>query len=106
MKEYGQDVVLPGMKFAVKDPPGAIAHIKAAEPLANEATELKRLKLAIAANIVNDEVKKNGFGAIDQARMQRAIAQVAQSFQLEKTPPVEQVFTSAYLPASAARKLE
>ena len=98
--------VTAGMKFAVKDPPGAIAHIKAAEPLANEATELKRLKLAIAANIVNDEVKKNGFGGIDQARMQRAITQVVQSFQLEKTPPVEQVFTSAYLPAPAARKLE
>ena len=98
--------VTSGMKFAVKDPQGAITHIKAAEPLANEATELKRLKLAIAANIVNDEVKKNGVGGIDAARMQRAITQVVQSFQLEKTPTVEQVFTSAYLPAPAARRLE
>lgn len=98
--------VTSGMKLAVKDPQGAIAHIKAAEPLANEATELKRLKLAIAANMVNDEVKRNGFGAIEPARMQRAIAQLVQSFQLEKTPTVAEVFTSAYLPPASARKLE
>ena len=49
-----------GFKATLKDPKAAIAHIKAAEPLSNEATELKRLQLAISANMVNDEVRKNG----------------------------------------------
>ena len=71
-----------GMKFALKDPQGAIAHIKSAEPLVNEATELKRLQLAISANMVNAEVKRDGLGGIDPARMQRAIGQVVQAFEL------------------------
>ncbi|MGH7312529.1 MAG: ABC transporter substrate-binding protein [Candidatus Rokuibacteriota bacterium] len=95
-----------GFKMAVKDPRTAIAQIKGTEPLTNEATELKRLQLAISANMVNDEVRRNGLGAIDSARMRRAIDQVVQSFELPATPTVEQVFTSAYLPPIAARRLD
>jgi NitT/TauT family transport system substrate-binding protein len=95
-----------GFKAALKDPKGAIAHIRAAEPLSNEATELKRLQLAIAANMVNDEVRRNGLLAIDPARMQRAIEQVVVAFELPGKPTVAQVFTGAYLPPPADRKLE
>ena len=93
------------MFFTLKDPRAAIAFIKAVEPLVNEATELKRLELAIASNIVNDEVKRNGLGGIDPARMRRAIEQVVQSFELTATPTVAQVFTSEFLPPPAVRKL-
>src|SRR5712691_7801650 len=79
-----------GFKATLKDPKGAIVHIKAAEPLSNEATELKRLQLAISANMVNDEVRRNGLLAIDQARMQRAIDQVVVSFELPSKPTVAQ----------------
>jgi NitT/TauT family transport system substrate-binding protein len=95
-----------GFKAALRDPKTAIAHVKAAEPLSNEATELKRLELAIAANMVNDEVRKNGLLAIDPVRMQRAIEQVAVSFELASKPTVPQVFNGAYLPPAAERKLD
>ncbi|HSE92745.1 MAG TPA: ABC transporter substrate-binding protein [Methylomirabilota bacterium] len=95
-----------GFKATLKDPKAAIVHVKAAEPLSNEATELKRLQLSIAANMVNDEVKRNGLLGIDAARMQRAIDQVAQSFELPSKPAVAQVFTDAYLPPASARKLD
>jgi NitT/TauT family transport system substrate-binding protein len=95
-----------GFKLALKDPQTAIAHIKAVEPLANEATELKRLQLAISANMLNDEVRRNGLGGIDEARMRRAVEQVALAFELPSRPDVGQVFTGAYLPAAAARKLD
>jgi NitT/TauT family transport system substrate-binding protein len=95
-----------GFRVSLKDPETAIAHIKAAEPLANEATELKRLRLAITANMVNDEVRRNGLGAIDAARMRRAIEQVVQAFALPAKPTVEQVFSGAYLPPAAARRLD
>ena len=75
------------------------------EPLVNEATELKRLELAIASNIVNDEVKRDGLGGIDPKRMQRAIDQVVQSFELTSKPTVAQVFNSEFLPPAAVRKL-
>jgi NitT/TauT family transport system substrate-binding protein len=95
-----------GFKLAVRDPQAAIAHIKAAEPLANEATELKRLQLAISANMLNDEVKTNGLGGIDPARMQRAIDQVVQAFELGAKPTVAEVFNAAYLPSASARRLD
>ena len=95
-----------GFKAALKDPKAAIAHVKAAEPLANEATELKRLQLAISANMVNDEVRRNGLLGIDSARMQRAIDQVVVAFELGVTPTVAQVFTGAYLPPAGDRKLD
>ena len=80
--------------------------MKAAEPLSNEATELKRLQLAISANMVNDEVRRNGLLGIDPARMQRAIDQVVVSFELGAKPTVAQVFTGAYLPPAADRKVD
>jgi len=95
-----------GFKQVLRDPKGAIAHVKAAEPLSNEATELKRLQLAIGANMVNDEVRKHGLLGIDQARMQRAIEQVVVSFELGTKPTVAQVFTDAYLPPASERKLD
>ena len=95
-----------GFKATLKDPKASIAHVKAAEPLSNEVTELKRLQLAISANMVNDEVRRNGLLAIDPARMQRAIDQVVVAFELETKPTVAQVFTGAYLPPAAERKLD
>jgi len=87
-----------GFKATLKDPTASIGPVKAAEPLSNEGTELKRLQLAISANMVNDEVRRNGLLAIDPARMQRAIEQVVAAFELETKPTVAQVFTGAYLP--------
>src|SRR5262247_832106 len=95
-----------GFKATLKDPKGAIVHVKAAEPLSNEATELKRLQLAISTNMINDEVRRNGLLAIDPARMQRAIEQVATAFELPTKPTVAQVFTGAYLPPATERKLD
>jgi NitT/TauT family transport system substrate-binding protein len=95
-----------GFKAALKDPKEAIAHIKAVEPLTNEPLELKRLQLAIAANIVNDEVRRSGLMGIDPARMQRAIDQLVQAFELPAKPTVAQVFNGSYLPPPAARTLD
>jgi NitT/TauT family transport system substrate-binding protein len=94
------------MKFTLKDPQAAIGFIKGVEPLVNEATELKRLQLAISSNMVNDEVKRDGLGGIDPKRMQRAIDQVVLSFELPSKPSVAQVFNGEFLPSAAVRKLQ
>ena len=93
-------------KAVIKDPVAATRHIKSLENLANEATELKRLQLAIQANMVNDEVRRVGLGGIDTARMQRAIDQVVQYFELPGKPTVAQVFNPEYLPPLAERRLD
>jgi NitT/TauT family transport system substrate-binding protein len=93
-------------KATLKDPKAAITHVKAAEPLSNEATELKRLQLAMKTNMVNDEVKRNGLLGIDPARMQRAIEQVVLAFELPSKPSVAQVFNGGYLPPASERRLD
>ena len=95
-----------GFKATLKDPKAAIVHVKAAEPLSNEATELKRLQLAISTNMINDEVRKNGLLGIDPARMQRAIDQMVVAFELGAKPTVAQVFNGAYLPPASERRLD
>jgi len=55
---------------------------------------------------VNDEVRRNGLLGIDPARMQRAIDQVVVSFELGAKPTVAQVFTGAYLPPAADRRVD
>ena len=95
-----------GFKATLKDPKAAIGHVKAAEPLSNEAVELKRLQLAISTNMLNDEVKKNGLLGIDPARMQLAIDQVVVSFELPSKPTVAQVFNGAYLPPASERRVD
>jgi NitT/TauT family transport system substrate-binding protein len=94
-----------GLKLALREPGGAVAHVKAAEPLISVATETRRLELA-RANMLNAEVQANGLGAIDRARMARAVDQLAEAFALPTRPTVDQVFTDAYLPAAAARRVE
>ena len=94
-----------GLKLALRDPRAAVGHLKAAEPLVNVDTETRRLELA-RVNMLNAEVRANGLGGVDRARLERAIAQVADAFALPSRPRAEQVFTDAYLPPAAARKVE
>jgi len=94
-----------GLKLALRDPRAAVGYLKAAEPLVNVDTETRRLELA-RANMLNAEVRANGLGGVDRARLERAIEQVTGAFALPSRPRVEQVFTEAYLPPAAARKAE
>jgi NitT/TauT family transport system substrate-binding protein len=50
-------------------------------------------------------VQENGFGTIDEARMARAIEQLAEALDLAAKPAVADIWTDAFLPAAADRKL-
>jgi NitT/TauT family transport system substrate-binding protein len=65
--------------------------------------ELQRLQMVIQNHFLTDEVKQNGFGAVDTARLSEAIKMVAEGFELPETPAVEAVFTDKYLPAKDTR---
>lgn len=86
-------------------PEVAIKSVVRRDGLANEALELRRLKLALEAQVITDESRSQGLGDIDQARFERSIEQVVSSFGLSRTPAVDEIFTSDYLPARAARSL-
>ena len=92
-----------GWQDSLADPKAAIEIIKRREPLVDADIELQRLQMAIDLHFLNDEVKKNGFGAVDAARLSRSIDLVAQGFELPTKPTPEQVFTDKYLPAKERR---
>ncbi len=92
-----------GWQDALADPSAAIDILKRREPLIDGEIELQRLKMVIQNHFLTDEVKQNGFGAVDTTRLSEAIKMVAEGFELPETPAVEAVFTDKYLPAKEMR---
>jgi hypothetical protein len=70
---------------------------------AKKDVELERLKMAIRDNIVTTEVKANGFGAVDTERLDRAIDQIATTYEFRSKPKATDVFDGAFLPSVAER---
>jgi len=73
------------------------------EPLLNRAVEKDRLMATIQSEMSHPEVARIGFGDVDEARLQRAIALVVESDQLPRTPTAGEVFDRSFLPARADR---
>ncbi len=90
----------------VADPEAAVEYVVAANPVVDKATELERLQMAIDQNIVTDEVKKNGLGAVDPARLASAIDQIGLTFQFAAKPTAESAFDPGFLPEAAERAVE
>lgn len=90
--------VARGWRDALADPEAAVASVKAADPLVDEAVELERLRLAIEGSMLTDEVRSNGFGAVDPARLERSVEEIVAVFGLERTPPLDEVFDGSFLP--------
>ena len=69
-----------GFQATAKDPEGAVKHVLNHNDVAREAVELERLRMALAQNIVTDEVRANGFGGVDMDRLERSIDQIADTY--------------------------
>ena len=70
----------------------------------DEKIELERLNMSIKDNIATPWVKANGFGAIDTARMTKAIDQIALTYEFKIKPKADDIFTAEFLPPAAERK--
>jgi NitT/TauT family transport system substrate-binding protein len=98
--------VVKGAKDTLKDPKSAIASVKKRDALIDDAVELERLQLAIARNILTDNVKKDGFGGVQPARLAKNIELIADIFKLPAKPAPDKVFTDRFLPPAAERKVQ
>lgn len=98
--------VAKGLKEVVADPAAAVALVAGYDPLIDQDLEIQRLGMAIDTNIATPYVKENGFGTIDEARMARAIDQLAAALELTDKPAVSEVWTDAFLPDEALRRLD
>jgi NitT/TauT family transport system substrate-binding protein len=74
---------------------------------ANKDAELDRLQLALRDNILTPEVKANGFGGVDMARLDQAIGQIALTYAFKSAvPKAGDIFDASFLPSAAERKAD
>ena len=92
-----------GFQETAKDPASAVKHVLNHNDIAREEVELERLEMALAQNMITDEVRANGIGAVDMERLERSIDQIADTYEFTNRPMATDVFDSQYLPAKADR---
>jgi len=96
--------VLRGLKDAVRDPSAAVDAVIKRNDAAKKETELERLRMALRDNILTPEVRANGYGGIDTARLDRAIDQIALTHTFKTKPKNGDVFDASFLPRAAERR--
>src|SRR5690606_41142429 len=92
-----------GVMDTIADPDAAMDALVRREPLIDRKLEKQRLLYTLQNVVFTDESRRIGLGDVDDARLQRAIAQVAQVFALPAAPSAEVVFTRAGLPPRGQR---
>ena len=65
--------------------------------------ELERLQTVMRDNILTGEVKRNGIGGIDPARLERAMDQLAADSKFQKRPSAADIFDDSFLPPLGGR---
>src|SRR5262245_53244100 len=93
-----------GLKDTVKDPSTAVDSVIRRNDVAKKDVELERLRMALRDNILTPEVKANGFGGVDMARLDKAIDQIALTYEFKAKPKGVDIFDASFLPPEADRK--
>jgi NitT/TauT family transport system substrate-binding protein len=95
-----------GLRDTVADPAAATATVIKRNDVAKAEVEKERLELSLKQNFVTPWVKANGYGGIDKARFAKSIDQIGLTFTFKNKPKVEDIFTEAFLPPPADRKVQ
>jgi len=72
---------------------------------ARREVELERLRMAIRDNIITPEVRADGLGAVDSARLEQAIDQIGLVQAYKAKPKPEDIFDASFLPPAAERRV-
>jgi NitT/TauT family transport system substrate-binding protein len=96
---------LQGLKEIVRRPAEAVDTIMRRDDTVKRDVELERLRMAIRDNIVTPEVRANGFGAVDLARLTESIDQIGLVYTFKAKPKAEDIFDASFLPPAAERKV-
>jgi NitT/TauT family transport system substrate-binding protein len=92
-----------GWLDAVANPAEGVAAVLKRDPILKTEIELERLQLGLRELILTPEARAVGLGDVETARFERAIRNVAQSFELQRAPAKGEVFSRAFLPPAAQR---
>ena len=93
------------MKWSFNNRDGAIAALRAREPLTDVAIEAVRQQMAMDELVDSPNVRRLGLGVIEAPRMQRQIEAVKLAYNLGDMPSVDRFHTDRFLPPAAERAL-
>ena len=95
--------VIAGTDAAIHDPVRAVDEVLQRMEGGSRELELARLRTVISDNILTGEVRHNGLGGVDPARLERSIGQIAEDFKFHKRPSVSDIFDDSFLPPVGGR---
>jgi NitT/TauT family transport system substrate-binding protein len=95
--------VIAGTHLAIREPGHAADEVVSQMDGGSRDLELERLRTLIRDNILTGEVKRNGIGGVDPARLERSIDQIAEDFKFSKRPTAADIFDDAFLPRLGGR---
>ncbi len=90
------------MEVAARPEEGVAAVLKR-NPVAKESPEAMRLGIFMNDNFMTADVKANGVGHVDAARMARSIEQIGETFKYTNKPAPTDIYTDEFLPPKAER---
>jgi NitT/TauT family transport system substrate-binding protein len=97
---------LKGLKETAKSPATAVDSVVKRNDVAKKDVELERLNMALKDNILTPEVKANGFGGVDNARLDKSVEQIALTYDFKNPrPKAADIFDASFLPPAADRKM-
>ena len=96
---------LKGLKDTIRDPARAVDSVLKRNDTAKKDLELERLRMAIRDNILTAEVRSNGLGGVDAARLAKAIDQLTLTSKFKTPPEPSDIFDPSFLPPAADRKI-
>jgi NitT/TauT family transport system substrate-binding protein len=95
--------LIAGTHLAIKQPARAVDEVVSRMEGGSRDLELERLQTLISDNILTAEVRRNGLGGVDPARLDRSIAAVAEDFKFAKRPSAADIFDDDFLPPLGGR---
>jgi NitT/TauT family transport system substrate-binding protein len=90
--------VIAGTQIAIGQPGRAVDEVVSRIDGGSRELELERLRTVISDNILTGEVKRNGIGGIDPARLGRSIDQIGEGFAFQKRPTAADIYDDSFLP--------
>jgi NitT/TauT family transport system substrate-binding protein len=97
---------MTGLKDTIRNPAAAIDSVIKRNDDAKKDVELERLRMALKDNVTTPEVAVHGYGEIDTARLERAIGQIALTYDFKTKPRTSDIFDPSYLPSAAERNVD
>jgi NitT/TauT family transport system substrate-binding protein len=93
---------IEAIRTSILQPSVAVDSLKGYNPLVDRAEGIAELEIANRVTSMTDYVKQHGLGAVDAARVDKALAQISSALGIARPDPA-QVWTDAYLPPGKDR---